>query len=381
MRTGQPVLHHALMRSATARLLAPLLPILTALAASTLLLVDYMRGVPVICAEGGGCDAIKRTPFAHVLGIPTPAFGVVAFLVVGVLALLKGERARQLFGWAAVVVGAVGGTLLALQARLGTFCVFCVITDVSALLTLASSVLFRGRGAPPAPEPEAPPPGSPEGHPYRPDPLPARPAWRLAREAGAAALVLAFVVPLVIALTKRPMLPPVIAEQLAKAPKGQVVIVDFADFECPYCRMTHEELEPLLESHKGKVHLVRELVPLTRIHPHALDAARAACCGEAQGKGDAMANALFAAPVDDLTMAGCEKIAASLGLDVAAYKACVLDPKTDARIHADRETFDKAAAKVDGLPLMWIGEKKLMGAQDRETLERALDEAIARAGS
>jgi uncharacterized membrane protein/predicted DsbA family dithiol-disulfide isomerase len=357
MLDGRSWLHHALlMRSATARLLGLLFPILVALATSTLLLVDYLRDLPVICAEGGGCDAIKRTAYAHVFGVPTPAFGVAAFAALGLLALLRNKRGRQLFEWGAGLVGVVGASLIVLQSRLGSFCIFCVITDISAVVVAIAS-LYRDRLDPPEVSREA------------------------RREVGALAVVLAFAVPLAVASLKRPILPDVIAQELAKAPKGQIVVVDFADFECPFCRMTHEELEPLLEEHKSQIHLVRELVPLTRIHPHALDAARAACCGELLGKGDAMANSLFAAPVEELTVVGCEHLALTLGLDLTAYRACIADPRTDARIHADREVFDKASVKGDGLPLLWIGDQKLMGAHDRATLEHALETAIARAGS
>jgi predicted DsbA family dithiol-disulfide isomerase len=281
---------------------------------------------------------------------------VVAFLGLGVLAMLRGDIGRRLYTLAAGAVGVAGAGFILLQGYLGAFCIFCVITDSSSVI-IALVALSRHSWDPPAVSASA------------------------RREVGAVALALSFLVPLAVAAFKRPIVPPVIAEELAKAPKGQVVVVDFADFECPFCRMTHEELEPLLEAHKGQVKVVRELVPLTRIHRHALDAARAACCGELLGKGDAMANALFSAPVEELTVPGCEQIALTLGLDLTAYRACIADPRTDARIHADRETFDKATVKGDGLPLIWIGEHKLMGAQDRAALQRALDQAIARVGS
>jgi predicted DsbA family dithiol-disulfide isomerase len=137
----------------------------------------------------------------------------------------------------------------------------------------------------------------------------------------------------------------------------------------------------MLSKLKDKVRVVRKLVPLTRIHPHALDAAKAACCGEELGKGDAMADALFHAPIDDLTPEGCEKIATELGLDPARYSACVQDPKTRERLASDRDEFDHTAAKGDGLPLLWIGERKMMGAQSAEALRRALEEALAKTGS
>jgi protein-disulfide isomerase len=170
-----------------------------------------------------------------------------------------------------------------------------------------------------------------------------------------------------------------VTEELARTPKGTALVVDFVDFECPFCRMTQASFDPALDAEKGHVRLVRKMVPLTRIHPHALAAARAECCGELLGQGDAMADALFKANVDTLTPEGCKAIAASLGIAASAYDACITSPEVDARLARDRHDFDQAARKGDGLPLLWIGTRKLMGAQDPETLASALRDA--RAGS
>ena len=94
-----------------------------------------------------------------------------------------------------------------------------------------------------------------------------------------------------------------------------------------------------------------------------------------------MAEALFRAPVEELTVSGCEKMAKDLGLDTDRYEACLSDPKTTERIAMDRQDFDRAASKGDGLPLLWIGEKKIMGLQGAGALRLALDEAIAKTGS
>jgi predicted DsbA family dithiol-disulfide isomerase len=167
-------------------------------------------------------------------------------------------------------------------------------------------------------------------------------------------------------------LPDPIAEAM-QAAGGKVSIVDFADFECPFCRMTHAELSPVLERRKDKVHVVRKHVPL-RIHAHALDAARAGCCGENLGKGEEMANALFEAPPEELTPEGCEKLAAAHGLDVQKFRACIQDPATQARIDKDKETF--RAVKGHGLPTLWVDGTKLEGAQSAEELAVSLDAAI-----
>jgi protein-disulfide isomerase len=146
------------------------------------------------------------------------------------------------------------------------------------------------------------------------------------------------------------------------------------DFECPYCRETHAALAPLLVERRGRVRVARKQVPLS-MHPHAFAAARAACCAEQLGKADEVADALFAAAPAALTPEGCEGIAVSQGLDRTRFRACVSDPKTDARIHADTEAF--RATHGRGLPTLWIGEQRLEGQQSPDALRLALDQAIS----
>jgi predicted DsbA family dithiol-disulfide isomerase len=246
----------------------------------------------------------------------------------------------------------VGLSLLVVQLRLGTLCPYCCVADGSGVLSaaVASARLWL------ASEGRAP---------------------RVATYVGAAVLALAPAVPLV-AGYRVSTVPRVIRDEMAATPRGVVTVVDFVDFECPFCRMTQSELEPLLESHRGQVRLVRRQVPL-RMHAHAMDAARAACCGATLGKGDAMAGALFSSPVDELTREGCEKIAQRVGLSLEPYRACVSDPATDALIAADKAEFDAAGGFA--LPTLWIGDTPIVGAQPREKLEEALQGALAHAGS
>jgi protein-disulfide isomerase len=101
------------------------------------------------------------------------------------------------------------------------------------------------------------------------------------------------------------------------------------------------------------------MVPLS-IHPHAMDAALAWCCADAQGKGDAMAAALFAADPADLTPAGCEAIAARVGCDLGRYRASLRDPATRDRV--DRDLAEARAAGVRYLPTIFVGTTQLTGA-------------------
>src|SRR4029079_3949079 len=89
----------------------------------------------------------------------------------------------------------------------------------------------------------------------------------------------------------RPPVPPRGAELYQS---GKINVVEFADFECPFCRMLHSRLQAIIASYAGQVNFVRLNMPLER-HEHARDAARAAICAEDQKRGDAIAEKLFTA--------------------------------------------------------------------------------------
>ncbi len=330
---------------------ALLIPILMGLAVSMLLLVDYIRPAPVFCAYDGGCDTVKKTAYAAVMGVPTPAFGIGMFALFGALALLRGPTARVVLFAVSGVAAAVAVFLISVQVRMNVFCIYCMTVDTATLLVLGASIWrFRAGWDPPA---------------------------SLAARAGAGLLCAAsLAVPALVGFTRHPEVPEPVAREIKATPPGKVTVVDFVDFECPFCRESHAEIAPILESQRDRIRIVRKNVPLTRIHPHAMDAARAACCGEIMGKGDAFADALFSLPADDLTPANCVKIAHGLGLDLGAFSACVASPETDARIKADSEAFK--ATHGHGLPTLWVDEERLEGAQDAPTFKRALERAIAR---
>lgn len=344
---------HEKAKIGAAPLVASLAPVLAGLMASAVLAVDYLQPRPVFCSEGGGCAALRETAYATPLSVPLPLVGLVGFLALGVASLLPGRRARVAQVALATGASLVGALLLATQGALGHFCPFCVVADASAIAS-AFAAWWRFLRVPDAPSPP-----------------------RALVFAGAGSMVLASLLPVAIGgWLARP--PEAIRAEMARTPSGQVTVVDFVDFECPYCRMTNAALTPLLEEHKPRLRVVRRQVPLG-MHPHARDAARAACCGEQLGRGDAMASALFSAPVDSLTREGCEKLAQSVGLPIEAYRGCVSDPKTDESIDADRAVFKAAGGYA--LPTIWVDGQALIGAKSREDLEKAIVKALARAGS
>ncbi len=332
-----------------------LLPFAMGLFASAILLVDYVRPALIFCEEGGGCDAVRHTIFAAPFGIPTPLFGVVGFSLLSALALIRGPRVRLWALGLAIPAALIAAFLLAVQQAMGVFCKYCVAVDVSALFVLIWSFLrYRKDG----------------------DPHVSR-----ALRAGVSLVPLAaFAFPMLIGFTRKipppkPIpLPDLVRAEMAKTPPGQVTIVDFADFECPWCRLTHAALAPAVRKHEAKVRLVRKQVPLT-IHAHAMCAAQAAVCAEKLGRGEEMAEALFQTPPEQLTPETCEKIATSNGLALDAFRACVSDPSTLARIQSEKNEFRETKAR--GLPALWIDTEMLSGAQTEEKINASIERAIS----
>jgi len=324
------------------------------LGTSALMLVDYVRPAPVFCTGGGGCDVVRGSDFAHILGVPTPAFGVVFFA--GALLLALWPARRLLVAWS--VAGALAALgFVAIQAFvLHAFCKFCLVADSSSVALAIAAVLTRRRPAP-------------DG--------------RHQLAVGAAAIAAALgPVAYARALPPPPAPKPVavgdVPDVIQREQKpGVATIVEFTDFECPYCRRLHRTLEEVLQAYDGKVRLVRKQHPLATIHPHAETAARAACCAEEVGRGDEMADALYKAAPEELTTEGCEKLAAQVGVNVDAYRQCLVSDRPAQRLAADAE-YARAAGLGPEAPVFWIGDTRYRGAQPAEVIRRGIERALGR---
>lgn len=327
---------------------------LTGLAASSSLLVDYLRPTPLFCADSGGCGALRASAYGWVGSVPVPAFGVVGYVALATALLLRGPLARAIYVLFAGLGGAVAALLILVQLRMGVYCTYCLIVDSSTLALLVLAVVRLRNELD-------------------------RPGGLVFATAPAGAFVAAFAAPVTWGVIAKVPVPADVALEIAKTPSGQVTVVDYVDYECPYCRQMHADLSPALDAHPGKIRLVRKNVPLSSIHPHAMTAARAACCAEAQGKLEPMANALFTAPPADLTDEGCASIASGVGLDTAKFKACMDDPATSARIQSELDGF--RAQGGHGLPTLWIDKNKIEGARGRDAIRAAIESAMADHGS
>lgn len=319
---------------------------LVALAASAALLSDYLADSPSFCGVASGCGAVRRSALSHLQlaegsFVPLPAVGVAGFGALFAASLLS----RRLTQVLAAVGGAVAAYLLYVQAFvLGQLCWLCVTTDVAAVL--AAGVAFA----------------------LGPDTWEHEAQSRLRPWAWWALGALGVAAPLTWPKVK--LAPPVPSGVLAYYRPGKVNVVEFADFQCPACRRFNGILKAELAPYGDRVSFVRLSKPLAS-HPFAKGAALAAVCAEAQGRAEPMAEALF--ETDDLSAAGIEKLARTLGLDSARFQACLTDEKTSARV--EREASLLVPPELEGLPTTYIGGKRLLGVQSAE----AVADALARA--
>src|SRR5206468_12337029 len=112
-----------------------------------------------------------------------------------------------------------------------------------------------------------------------------------------------------------------------------VTIVEFADYQCPYCKVSHPVLQQLLAKYGDKVSLVFKDFPLQNIHPQAQGAAEAAQCAGEQGQYWQYHDALFAAPT--LTPDAFLEAARQIQLDVNVFQACMAAGKYKAVIESN----------------------------------------------
>ncbi len=317
------------------------------MAVSAALFVDYTNGVPTFCGVNSGCAAVRSSGFGYVmfgtLPMPVPVFGMVGFAL-----LLGVALTRELRRWLPLVAG-IGGlaaaSLFGLQAfKIKHLCSLCVTVDMLGVLAAVCGLLFwKGQG------------DTDQEYGLRPA------AW-------AALGVVGLLAPLGWPQV-RPA-PPVPAGVQKLYVPGKINVVEFADYECPFCRRLHPQLQEVIASYPNQVNFTRLNLPL-HSHEFAHGAAQAQICAREQGKGDEMADRLFAA--DDLRPETNRAVAKQLGVELGAYDRCISSGNADRVIDAESKILIDSG--LQGLPTTYVGAKTIIGAQPEEIFRDAFDKA------
>jgi protein-disulfide isomerase len=169
-------------------------------------------------------------------------------------------------------------------------------------------------------------------------------------------------------------------------PDAPVTLVEFSDYQCPFCQRFFATTLPALKRDyvdTGKVRYVFRDFPLDQIHPLARKAAEAAHCAGEQGKYWEMHDVLFQnqRALAPLQLA---EHARTVGVDGAKFEECLASGRQAARV--ERGLTDGAAVGVQGTPTFVVGKTKagdvvegtpIRGAQPLETFRRIIDQALA----
>ncbi len=165
-------------------------------------------------------------------------------------------------------------------------------------------------------------------------------------------------------------------QRLRGNPAAPVKIVEFADFQCPYCRQAEDVLRAVVAKYEGKVSLSFLDLPLRSIHPQAQGAAEAARCVGDQGKFWEYHDRLFQDQAK-LDAKGLQDSAAAVGVNVAKYEECIASGKFRAAIEQDTQAA--ARAGVSATPAFFINGVFLNGSPDMATIQRVINEQLTAA--
>lgn len=156
---------------------------------------------------------------------------------------------------------------------------------------------------------------------------------------------------------------------------ASVVIVEFADFQCPFCaRHAQQTLPGLKKAYGDKVRYIYRDFPISSIHPFAQKAAEAGQCAQDQGLFWEYHDLLFANQ-DALAVSDLKSYAKKVGADSAEFNSCLDSGKNQQEVLRDLQ--DGGAAGVTGTPGFLINGQLVTGAQPLEQFQKVIDQFLA----
>lgn len=154
---------------------------------------------------------------------------------------------------------------------------------------------------------------------------------------------------------------------------AKVTIVEFSDFQCPFCSRAEEAMEQVKTAYAGKVRVVFRHFPLS-FHDKAAKAAEAGACAQEQGKFWEMHKQLFANQ-SALDVQQLKDHAKAIGLDTAKFNDCLDSGRTKGQVDADMAAGQKAG--VNGTPAFFINGVNISGAQPFAEFDKIIKAELA----
>ncbi len=164
---------------------------------------------------------------------------------------------------------------------------------------------------------------------------------------------------------------------------AKVTVVEFSDYQCPFCEQFDKNTFPQLNDEyikTGKIRFAYRHYPLTSIHPNAQKAAEASECANEQGKFWDYHAKLFESQENWTTLTGdalsnaFADYAGGLGLDQGQFKSCLDAEKYKQLVDAD--AADGATAGVDGTPTFFVNGWRMVGAQPFAQIQQLIEQEL-----
>jgi len=162
----------------------------------------------------------------------------------------------------------------------------------------------------------------------------------------------------------------------SRGPKNApVTIVEFSDFQCPFCKTATATIKQVLDKYPDKVRLVFRDYPLASIHPQAPKAHEAARCAADQAKFWEYHDVLFERS-PKATLQDLKQYAQDLKLDATAFDQCLDSGKYAAEV--DKDFQEGVGLGLTGTPSFFINGKQIVGAQPLAAFQKVVDGELAK---
>jgi protein-disulfide isomerase len=152
-----------------------------------------------------------------------------------------------------------------------------------------------------------------------------------------------------------------------------ITIVEFSDFQCPYCRRWHAEVyKPLLAAYPGKIRMVYRHLPLISIHPDAFPAAEAVMCAGEQDAFWPYHEKLFSS--ETLGSDIYTQYAQDLSLDMTSFESCMTNHKFQEAVQIDTDFAIDLG--IRSTPTFFINGLPVVGAQPMDVFKQVIDKEL-----
>ena len=155
-----------------------------------------------------------------------------------------------------------------------------------------------------------------------------------------------------------------------------IMLVEFSDFQCPFCQRATGTLAELIDRYEDQIQFVYKDYPLAS-HPEAFKAAEAGNCAHEQGMFWELHDKMFVSQ-DALDVPSLTTYASELGLDAAAFSACLDEGRYTQRVQRDLQIGQLYG--VSSTPTVFINGRPVMGAAPIETFDQIIREELATSG-